>query len=125
MKILIADDDTAARRALRDLLLALDYRVITAADGEQALLRFEADAPELVLLDVEMPIVNGFEVARHIRAKAPTDDTPIIFLSGRSEARMVAEGIRAGGDAYLTKPVKLELLLAKIADLLQQQHTAQ
>jgi DNA-binding response OmpR family regulator len=114
MKILIADDDNAARRALRDLLQALDHRVVTAADGEQALLAFEAERPDLVLLDVEMPMLDGFDVARHIRAETPFDWIPIIFLSGRGEPAMVAEGIQAGGDDYLTKPVNLKVLLAKI-----------
>jgi CheY-like chemotaxis protein len=91
--------------------------VVTAANGEQALHSFSVEHPDLILLDVEMPFLDGFEVARCIRGETAGKRVPIIFLSGQSEPAMIAAGIDAGGDDYLIKPVSLKVLLAKIEAL--------
>ncbi|MBI3223016.1 MAG: response regulator [Nitrosomonadales bacterium] len=112
MKILVVDDDELMRDWVGAVLADMGYEVITAADGRAAVSCFEQQSPNLILLDQVMPGMNGFEVARAIRAK--NSWVPIIFVSAYSGNEEVLEGLQAGGDDYLFKPVDYQILGAKL-----------
>lgn len=112
--ILIADDSQHIRYLLRHFVSSLGYTPVMAENGEEALRLFTATEPDLVLLDVMMPKLNGYEVAQRIRTQLSSTWIPIIFLSAASEEENEIQGLEAGGDDYLAKPIRLSLLAAKI-----------
>ena len=115
MLILFADDSRTLRTALSDQMRSMGHEVIEAQEGRQAVELFRAREPDLVVLDVDMPVMNGYETAREVRALAGDHGwIPIIFLSGNVQDTDIAMGIEAGGDDYLTKPVSATVLRAKI-----------
>jgi diguanylate cyclase (GGDEF)-like protein len=115
MRILFADDSRTMRTTLGDQMRAMGHEIIEATDGRQAVDLFQTQEPDLVVLDVDMPVMNGYETARQIRAISGNEWIPIIFLSGNIRDSDVASGIEAGGDDYLAKPVSPVVLRAKIA----------
>jgi diguanylate cyclase (GGDEF)-like protein len=115
MRILIADDSRTSRAALGDQLRAMGHTVMEAHEGAQAVEMFRADRPDLIVLDVDMPVMNGFETAQQLRALGGDHGwIPILFLSSNIRDEDVAMGIEAGGDDYLAKPVSPVVLRAKI-----------
>jgi two-component system cell cycle response regulator len=116
--ILIADDSRLVRTTLARLLEARGYRVVTAADGVQAIEVIWATRPHLVLLDVEMPRMNGYQVARLLRNDPRTAHLPIVMLSGYEGEGSVFWGFEAGADAYVPKSAGESRLLSTIARLL-------
>lgn len=117
--ILAVDDDPEALGSVRRVLLDADHTVLTASDGEEGLRLIEAKQPELVILDVIMPGLNGIEVCKRIRANPFTARLPVLFLTARSRPGDVAEGLDAGGDDYITKPFQVIELPARIRALLR------
>ncbi|PHS18635.1 MAG: diguanylate cyclase response regulator [Kangiella sp.] len=113
MKILLVDDSITERHILTAYLTKLGHTPIIAENGLEAVKLFETEKPDLVLMDVIMPEMDGYQAARKIREENTTW-IPIIFLSGRVDPEDIAEGIAAGGDDYLTKPVNLKILQAKM-----------
>jgi two-component system OmpR family response regulator len=116
---LIADDDEALRRMLGMYLEDAGYLVRLAADGKQALEAASGFAPDLVLLDVTMPKLDGLEVARRLRAKRDVCNTRILMLSGLGGDIARSAGLQAGADEYVTKPVQPLELLRRIDVLLR------
>lgn len=114
MKILVVDDDRFIREIISAVIADAHHSSVSAADGDEALVLLEQGDIDLVLMDVEMPGRNGFELTREIRRRFPDDWFPIIFLSGQSDEKHYEIGIDAGGDDYLTKPVSPIVLKAKI-----------
>lgn len=114
MKVLIADDDTQMLRAVRITLAARGYEVVTASDGKQALDAAIDTHPDLVVLDLGMPGLNGIEVIQAIRGWS---QLPILVVSGRSESWEKVEALDAGADDYVTKPFSADELLARIRAL--------
>ena len=115
MRILIADDSRTLRAALGDQLRAMGHEVTEAHEGLQAIDLFRVHEPDLIVLDVDMPVMNGYETARQIRALSGDHDwIPIIFLSSNVGDKDIATGLEAGGDDYLAKPVSPVVLRAKI-----------
>jgi two-component system KDP operon response regulator KdpE len=114
MKILIADDDPQIIRALRVTLGARGYDILTAADGREALEQAVAQQPDLVMLDLGMPQLNGIEVIESLRAWSRV---PVLVVSGRTGAADKVEALDAGADDYVTKPFSFEELLARIRAL--------
>ena len=115
--ILVVDDDRAIRESL-DRALALEgYRVVSAADGAQALDLIVEHKPDVVVLDLMMPNVDGLTVCRRLRARQ--DRTPILMLTARTETSERVSGLDAGADDYLPKPFDLDELLARIRALLR------
>lgn len=112
-KILIVDD-TAQNIQLLVTLLKEQYKLLIAKDGEQSLRTIEKSIPDLILLDVNMPGLNGFEVCKIIKRDVKTKDIPIIFLTARAETEDIVKGFEAGGSDYLTKPFRKEELMARI-----------
>ncbi|MFC5789325.1 response regulator [Agromyces tardus] len=111
MKILIADDDEQLQRALRITLNARGYEVIAARDGAEAIDRAANDRPDLILLDLGMPQVEGVDVIRAVRAWSRV---PILVLSGRTDSAEKVDALDAGADDYVTKPFAMDELLARI-----------
>jgi DNA-binding response OmpR family regulator len=103
-KILVVDDDRVIQQLLVVNLELEGYEVDVASDGEQALERVRDGRPELVILDIMMPKLDGWEVCRRIKQDPDVKDTPIIFLSARAQDMDVRRGYATGVDAYLTKP---------------------
>jgi DNA-binding response OmpR family regulator len=114
--ILIADDEPDLRRMLVAYLAAEGFETSVAADGKQALERARADRPDLIVLDVGMPGVDGFEVLRRIRADS---DVPVIMLTARSEEVDRVVGLTVGADDYVTKPFSPRELAARIKAVLR------
>jgi len=117
MKILVVDDSPTIRAALRGLLERMGHTVVEASDGKEALQMYRQDRPGLVLIDVVMPIMDGYESARHMRETKADEWVPIIFLSSKEADQDLDRAIEAGGDDYLVKPVSFVVLNAKIRAL--------
>lgn len=114
LNVLVVDDSNVNRLVVSRLIQALGHHVVTAEDGEQALACCDAMLPDLILMDVIMPQMDGLEATRRIRERFNKRWIPIIFLTGKIEQEDMLAGLEAGGDDYLTKPVDIKLLTAKI-----------
>src|SRR5258705_7381226 len=110
-RVLIVDDEPQILRAPRINLQARQYEVVTAADGTGALREASAQRPDLVVLDLGLPDLDGVEVIRRLRAWTKV---PIVVLSGRSDSRDKIDALDAGADDYVTKPFSVEELLARV-----------
>ncbi len=114
-KILIADDEPNVLMLVR-LALESDYDLIEAIDGEDAMLKIKEHQPDLILLDVMMPKVNGFEVCQRIKADDALKSIPVVIVSAKAQERDIVQGLDIGADMYITKPfdpVKLESLVKR------------
>jgi putative two-component system response regulator len=118
-KILIVDDESAARSALNTLLRREGYEVRDVNDGPSALLECAKFRPDLILLDILMPGMNGFEVCRRIKTTPETRLTPVVLITGLSATEDRIEGINAGADDFLSKPIDFNELLARTRSLLR------
>jgi diguanylate cyclase (GGDEF)-like protein len=114
MKILLVDDSATIRAATAQMLEKMGHTVTIAENGELALAAYERERPDLVLMDVTMPVMDGYAAAQQIRTRHQEDWVPIIFLSGANNEQNLERGIRAGGDDYLIKPASYVVLHAKI-----------
>ena len=117
-KILIADDEPNIVAAIEFLLQQSGYEVRIAEDGKQALEEVEAWVPDLVLLDVMMPLCSGYEVCKRMRERADWRHIRIIMLSAKGRDAEVNKGLSIGADLYVTKPFSTRELMAKIKGLL-------
>jgi serine phosphatase RsbU (regulator of sigma subunit) len=117
--ILIVDDNPANVEILQMRLAANHYEIITAADGEEGLAMARDAQPDLILLDIMMPKMDGIEVCRHIRADASLPFIPIIMVTAKADSKDVVAGLEAGGDEYLTKPVDHAALVARVKSMLR------
>jgi putative two-component system response regulator len=118
-KILIVDDESAARAALETLLRREGFEVRNAHDGAAALELCAEFRPDLILLDILMPGMNGFEVCRRIKAHPDTRLTPVVLITGLSATEDRIDGINAGADDFLSKPIDFNELLARTRSLLR------
>jgi len=116
-RVLVVEDDGAVRRAVERALVFEGYAVLTARDGAEALSLVLNEEIDAIVLDVMMPIVDGLEACRRIRARG--DTTPILILTARTEISDRVAGLDAGADDYLVKPFALEELLARLRALLR------
>ncbi len=112
--ILIADDEERMRRILTDYLRIKGYDTVEAGDGGAALALFEATQPDMVLLDVMMPVMDGWEVCRRIRQHS---QVPVIMLTARTGEEDELTGFSLGADEYIAKPFSLKILLARVEAL--------
>jgi DNA-binding response OmpR family regulator len=114
--VLVVDDDRDLRELVGFVLGSAGYEVVEAGDGPEAVRRHAAEAPNLVILDVNLPGFDGFEVCRRIRAEA---DTPVMMLTVRGEEADQVKGLDLGADDYLTKPFSPRTLLARVRAVLR------
>lgn len=115
--ILVAEDHMDSREALRALLEAFGYGVLVATNGREAVELALSDGPDLILMDIMMPVLDGFEATRRLRGDARTSGTPIIAVTAMEGARELA--LHAGADDYVRKPIDIRLLLRKVNELLE------
>ena len=116
-RVLVAEDDRAVREAVERALRFEGYDVTTVRDGSEALHTLLNESPDVIVLDVMMPHIDGLDVARRVRARG--DSTPILMLTARHEVGDRVAGLDAGADDYLVKPFALEELLARLRALLR------
>ena len=117
LKILIVDDSKQARLMVSRFVTKMGHAVVTARDGSEAVELFSAETPDLIVMDVHMPGMDGYEAARQIRQREDDTWVPIIFLSAGAEDEDQVKGLEIGGDDYLIKPVRFRVLEAKIKAL--------
>ena len=117
--VLIADDEPLMRELLEFRLSQRDYRAVCASDGREALARLEDSAPDAVVLDAMMPVHDGFEVLRRIRASPEYAHIPVIMLTARRGEKDIVDALEIGANDYLVKPFMPEELLARLARLLK------
>ena len=118
-KILVVDDTPKNVKLLADLLSAKGYAVATASSGAEALAKVEAENPDLVLLDVVMPEMSGYEVCRKIRENPATGILPVVMVTALDPSEERIKGLEAGADDFLTKPINQAELLARVKSLLR------
>ena len=118
-RILIVDDNPTNVKVLQTRVAGEGYEVVTAADGEEGLAAARKQAPDLILLDVMMPKLDGIEVCRRLRADAAFPFTPIIMVTAMADSKDVIAGLEAGSDEYLTKPVDHAALVARVRSMLR------
>jgi DNA-binding response OmpR family regulator len=112
MKVLIAEDDEGIRLGLKEVLESEGYTVIEAADGVEALERFKSAEPELALLDIMMPRLNGYDVCKQLLAQKPS--LPVIFISAKSEEIDRVVGLELGADDFISKPFGVREVVARM-----------
>ena len=117
-KILLVDDSTTTHMWIRMILSKTEYEMISAKDGEEGVAAALAQNPDLILMDVVMPRLDGFQATRRLRGEEATRDTPIIMVTTRSEARNVENGFESGCSDYITKPIDGLELLSKVKSFL-------
>ena len=118
-RILVADDNAMNVDILRTRLAAHGYEILIAADGEEAVDVARRERPDLILLDIMMPKLDGLEVCRRLRADRGLPFMPIILVTAKGDTKDVVAGLEAGGDEYLTKPVDQAALLARVKSMLR------
>ena len=114
LSVLIVDDDKTNRLILSTLIKKLNYRVISAINGEEAIAMFKSDKPDIILMDVMMPIMNGYDAAVEIKRICGDIFVPIIFLTAITDENALAKCIEYGGDDFVTKPYNSVIIKAKI-----------
>ena len=117
-KILVIEDDPGSRRLTEFTLKREGYEVITAGNGLEGLNKINRDQPDLVVLDVMLPGIDGYEIARRIRSQPETEKLLILMLSGKVRAEDKNTGLQVGANDYLSKPASPALIAQKVAALL-------
>ena len=117
-KILVVDDEPTIVRLMEFILARQGHEMLVAVNGEEALEKIRAHAPDLVLLDIMMPRIDGYEVARTVRADPATAALPIIMLSAKAQEEDIRKGVEIGVDEYITKPFSPEHLVHVVAGYL-------
>ena len=118
-QILVVEDELQVRTLLAKLLEKNDYEVATAEDGLEAMKFLEEKRPDLMLVDVMMPRLDGFSLVKAVRFRKENRMIPIIFLTAKTDARSMIEGINVGAKFFLTKPFQIGDVLAKIKKALE------
>lgn len=116
--VLIVDDEPYNVDYLEQELEDLDYEIITASNGQEALEKIHSEEPDLVLLDLMMPVLDGFAVLAEIKADNFLRTTPIIIVSAANDSKSVVKGIKQGADDYITKPIDADHLKNKLREYL-------
>jgi diguanylate cyclase (GGDEF)-like protein len=120
--ILIADDDLVNRSVIERQLARAGYRVLATSDGKEAVETAKMTIPDLILLDVMMPVMDGLEACRMLKEDSSTRDIPVIFLSARGDTQLKVSGLGLGANDYINKPFESEELLARVEVALRMKH---
>ena len=121
-KILVVDDNEQNLELLVAYLETLECSVVTAVDGVDALEKLALETPDLILLDIMMPRMSGFEVCRKIKADPTTRDIPVIMVTALNELTDIERGVESGTDDFITKPVNRLELITRVKSLLRVKH---
>ena len=114
--VLIVDDEPFNIDVLQQELEELNYQIITAANGQEALSKIKSHQPDLILLDLMMPVLDGFAVLSQIKADNDLRDIPVIIVSAADDSKSIVKGIKQGADDYITKPIDAEHLKKKVKE---------
>jgi len=114
--VLVVDDEPFNVDVLQQELDDLGYQTIIASNGQEALDKIKSQQPDLILLDLMMPVLDGFEVLKEIKADDSLRDIPVIIVSAEHDSKSVVKGIKQGADDYITKPIDSEHLKNKLKD---------
>lgn len=118
-KILIADDEPNILLSLEFLMRKSGYEVFIARNGSEALEIINRNKPHLVVLDIMMPDIDGYQICTYIKSTNELSDCKVVFLSAKAKESDIKKGLEIGADAYLTKPFSTRVLMQKISDLLK------
>jgi DNA-binding response OmpR family regulator len=118
-KVLLVDDEPRLLLLVKSRLVASGYEVITAADGEEALAKIASEKPDLVILDVMMPKLDGLQVCEQIKNNEALAKIPVIILSAKNQQDTIMEAMKVGADGYMIKPFRPEALLKEVKKFLQ------
>ena len=121
-KILIVDDEPSIIVPLQFLMEQNGYETTVAFSGEEAMESIETDPPDLILLDIMLPIIDGFEVCQRVREKPELDHVRIVMITAMGSEANIAKGMALGADAYITKPFSNAAVVEKVKNLLQQEN---
>ena len=121
-KVLVADDNVQNVELLEAYLAEVDCEIQTAFDGEQTLARVQDDPPDLILLDIMMPKISGFEVCRQLKSDPATRDIQILMVTALNEVGDIERAVEAGTDDFLTKPANKIELVTRVKSLLRVRH---
>lgn len=119
VNILVVDDDRENLKVVSNFLKEKGYKIALALNGKKALKVLEDNKIDLILLDIMMPGMDGFEVCKVLKEKSETKEIPVIFLTAKNETDEIVEGFRLGGVDYITKPFKREELFARVNNHIQ------
>ena len=118
-RVLIADDNPQGVELLEAYLIGNDYEIETAADGEETLRKLHQWHPDLILLDIMMPKISGFEVCKRLRADPTTQDTSVLMITALDQPSDIERAVEAGTDDFVTKPINKNELLLRVRKLLK------
>jgi DNA-binding response OmpR family regulator len=118
-RIMVVDDEVGALTLIGIMLERGGFEVLKAGDAYAALDLLNAETPDMIILDVMMPGMDGIELCRQIRGASRTQNTPVLILSARGDAEAVQQGMAAGADDYLSKPILHHDLISKVRELLK------
>ena len=121
-KILVCDDEPYILMALTDAVEMEGYECVTAINGKEALQKARETLPDLIMLDIMMPFMDGFEVCRELKADPGTRDIPVIMLTAKSQQVDIQKGKEVGADDYITKPFRPSTLRKKFNEVLDARH---
>jgi CheY-like chemotaxis protein len=113
-RILIAEDSAATRTAISAMLKRMGYDVLVALNGEEAVTLARQEQPDLILMDIMMPVMDGIEALKNIRGDIRLRATPIVMLTSTTDVRMVTEAIESGANDYIAKPFSVTLLTERV-----------
>jgi len=116
--ILVVDDSATILMIVRMVLGKDRYHLLTASDGQEAVEKVRKEKPDLVLMDVVMPKMSGFDACRELRRQSDTRDIPIILVTTKGEPQSVEQGFESGCNDYMTKPISAQELLSKVQSFL-------
>jgi CheY-like chemotaxis protein len=114
--VLIVDDEPFNLDVLQQELEELNYQLITAANGQEALSKIKSHQPDLILLDLMMPVLDGFAVLAEIKGDNSLRDIPVIIVSAADDSKSIVKGIKQGADDYITKPIDADHLKEKVKE---------
>ena len=119
-RILAIDDEVRVLTMIRKRLEFTGYEVITATDGREGLQLARSEKPDLIVLDIILPNLDGYQICARLKADESLKNIPILMLTARSQAKDVEEGMKVGADAYMTKPYDPELFVKQVESLLEE-----
>lgn len=123
--VIIVDDDRETREMLATLLESDGFHVLQAANGLKLISMLHADHPDLIILDVNLSWIDGFELCRSVKSNEEFRDIPVVFLSGRTSPEDVQRGLAAGAEAYFRKPVNVDELSQTLREIIERRHSGE